>query len=104
MISYSAVRGLIEISTSRSLEKPEEEVDAKFLAKQLADSAWFGPRHIAMGVIHRFVLYPIGRAILLIITVGKYPNPNKKHNPIFVANFVFIFFLVALALITIGQA
>ena len=38
-----------------------------------------------LSLIGAFIGYPIGKMMLLIFTLGQYPDKNKKHNEMFVA-------------------
>ena len=38
-----------------------------------------------LSLIGAFIGYPLGKLILLIVTIGQYPNSDKQHNELFVA-------------------
>jgi hypothetical protein len=38
-----------------------------------------------LSILGRFVAYPIGKITLRILTLGRYPPEDEKHNALFVA-------------------
>lgn len=55
---------------------------------------WFAPSDSHGSLLGRFVAYPIGKLLLLALTLGKYPPEEKKHNYLMVMLFPWIFFTV----------
>lgn len=46
---------------------------------------WIAPKGLVIAAPDSVILYPLGRAMLLALTFGKYPS--GKHNRVFVASF-----------------
>jgi hypothetical protein len=55
---------------------------------------WFAPNESYGSLLGRFVAYPIGKIILRVLTLGKYPPENVKHNYLFVMLVPWVLFCV----------
>lgn len=78
-------------------EAVKTELELMQVAMSLADNPWIAPDG---GLLQRFVLYPIGRAMLLALTMGRYP-PSKRHDSTMVAAFPIV--VVCLVLVAINH-
>jgi hypothetical protein len=55
---------------------------------------WFAPPESYGSMMGRFVAYPIGKVLLRVLTLGRYPPENEKHNDLLVIIFPWVFFCV----------
>ena len=52
------------------------------------------PKNSLLSLIGAYIAYPIGKILLRVLTLGRYPPEEKKHNVLFVALFPWFAFLV----------
>jgi hypothetical protein len=60
---------------------------------------WFAPPESHGSLLGRFIAYPIGKLLLRLLTIGKYPPEEAKHNYLFVMLFPWVLFVVLAVII-----
>lgn len=82
-----------------SADAVRTELEMQSARQSVASEKWVASPDLIAVAPDALVTYPLGRALLLVLTLGRYPK--KKHNKIFVALFPGVFLLMAFALITV---
>ena len=59
---------------------------------------WLPPEKAPLSILGRLI-YPLGKIMLLSITLGRYPPENKPHNALFVALFPWWAFVIIAVII-----
>ena len=58
----------------------------------------FPPEGTKLSLLGAYITYPIGKIMLRILTIGKYPPEERKHNDLFVGLFPWFFFCIVAGL------
>jgi hypothetical protein len=59
-----------------------------------ASTGWFAPPESHANAIGRYVAYPLGKILLRVLTLGRYPPEHRPHNFLFVMLFPWVLFCV----------
>lgn len=92
---YSIIYSGKCIEFSETIDYLIEVIDAKTILTNIRNSEWVPKNGIMMGPTS-YIIFPICRAIMLLLTFGKYPPKNKEYNPrmVMALPFVIVFTLL----------
>ncbi|MCE1243962.1 hypothetical protein [Oryzomicrobium sp.] len=82
-----------------SADAVRTELEMQYARQSVSSEKWVAAPELVALAPGALVTYPLGRVLLLVLTLGRYPK--EKHNKVFVAFFPGIFLLVFFALLAV---